>query len=178
MKPKIPFLVLSLLAASTFGHAADAPADKSGGRVEVSFDQPEKFRDVKDSAMGENESSSYLGLFRSYLQDTAPRYLADGQKLSVTFTDIDMAGEYEPWRGGGAMNTRFVKAIYIPRLKFDYRVTDASGAVVKEGQANLSDLNFQNNIGNVIDNSDPLRYEKRLLNDWLRSELGRPAKKK
>jgi hypothetical protein len=178
MKAKISLLLLALLAAAPLTHAADSSNDKSDSRVEVNFDHPDKFRDVKDSSMSNNEDSSYLGLFREYLQSNAPRYLADGQKLTVTFTDIDLAGEYEPWRGGTRSDVRIVKSIYIPRLKFDYRVTDASGAVVKEGQANLSDLNFQQNIANAIDNSDPLRYEKRLLSDWMRSELGRPAKKK
>lgn len=178
MKAKTSLLLLALLAAGPAMRAADSADDKSNGRVEVNFDQPDKFRDVKDSSMGDNASSSYLSQFREYLQSNAPRFLGEGQKLAVTFTDIDMAGEYEPWRGGTRSDVRIVKSIYIPRLKFDYRVTDASGAVVKEGQANLSDLNFQNNIGNAIDNSDSLRYEKRLLNDWLRSELGRPAKKK
>jgi len=154
---------------------AAAPAD-SKARVEVGFDHPEKFTDVKDSSFGsEKGRDSYLALFKEYLQDRAPHYLADGQKLSITFTDIDLAGDFEPARGPDYNDVRIVKDIYPPRLNFTYKVVDASGAVVKEGQEKLIEMAFQM-TANPVNNQDSLRYEKAMLDNWLRAQSWRPKK--
>ncbi len=156
-----------------------AKANDNAARVEVLFNQPENFTDVKDSQMGSDRGrQGYLESFREHLQDNAARRLPEGQRLSVTFTDIDMAGEYEPWRGPNASDVRIIKDIYIPRLKFNYSIIDPQGAVVKEGRAELSEMNFQMTLSGAINNSDPLRYEKQMLDNWMRKELGAPMKKK
>lgn len=172
-KITILFAAVALLSGAAF--AADSKS--SSGQVEVIFDKPENFTDVKDSYMeSEKGRDSILSEFKSYVEERAPKQLAPGQKLAVTFTDIDMAGDFEPWRGPSAQDVRIVKAIYVPRIKLTYRVTDESGAIVKEGKADLTDLNYQMNI-NPMSNSDRLHYEKRLLNDWLRSEFRSLTKK-
>ena len=87
--------------------AADTPA---AGQVEVIFDKPENFRDIKDSSLDtERGREANLAQFRQYLEQRAPRLLAAGQKLSITITDIDMAGEYEPWRGPFVFYVRLIK---------------------------------------------------------------------
>jgi len=174
-KTKIVILLAAagLLSGQLF--AADSKA--ASGQVDITFDKPENFTDVKDSYMdSEKGRDSILAEFKTYVEEYAPKFLGPGMKLAVTFTDIDMAGDFEPWRGPSAQDVRIVKAIYIPRIKLTYRVTDAGGAVVKEGKSELTDLNFQSNI-NPMSNSDRLHYEKRLLNDWLRSEFRSLAKK-
>jgi hypothetical protein len=88
----------------------------------------------------------------------------------MTFTDIDLAGEFEPQRGPDFNNVRIIKDIYPPRLTFTYKLTDASGAVLKEGQEKLVDLSFQMSA-TVIDNNDPLHYEKSMLKDWLNNQF-------
>lgn len=179
MKTRLSVLFGVALSLTTLGHAADAKANENASRVEVLFHEPDKFTDLKDSYMAtESGQQAYMESFREYLQQNAARRLPEGQKLSITFTDIDMAGDFEPWRGPSASDVRIVKGIYIPRLKFIYRITDAQDALVKEGKADLSDLNFQMNLPASINSSDPLRYEKHMLDDWMRSELGARIKKK
>lgn len=179
MKTKLSVLFGAALSLAALGYAADSKSDGYAARVEVLFDHPENFTDLKDSYMATDRGrDAYAETIREYLQQNAARRLPEGQKLSITFTDIDMAGEFEPWRGPAASDVRIIKDIYIPRMKFTYRITDAQDAVIKEGKAELSDLNFQMNLPTSINSSDPLRYEKRLLDDWMRSELGAPAKKK
>jgi hypothetical protein len=90
--------------------------------------------------------------------------------LKVTFTDIDLAGDYEPWRGPQLMDVRIVKSIYPPRLTFTFQLTDESGRVLSEGERKLVDLGFQMRITRSF-NDDLLRYEKDMLTDWLRDEL-------
>jgi len=168
MKTKYAFLAAIFTAAiSVFA----APPTASNIHVDVNFDHPEKFTDVKDSYMDTDRGrDSTLQLFKEYLQERAPRFLAEGQTLAMTFTDIDLAGEFEPQRGPDFNNVRIIKDIYPPRLTFTYKLTDASGAVLKEGQEKLVDLSFQMSA-TVIDNNDPLHYEKSMLKDWLNNQF-------
>lgn len=170
------YLVISLAAALACASASFAapPADQKSP-VDVVFDQPEKFTDVRDSYMGtDNGRDGLLGLLKEHLQQRAPRYLAEGQTLTVTFTDVDLAGDYEPWRGVNYQDVRIVKEIYPPRLTFSYKIADASGAVVKEGQEKLLDLAFQMNA--AFNSQDSLRYEKAMLDNWLRDTFPKPKK--
>jgi hypothetical protein len=90
----------------------------------------------------------------------------------VTFADIDLVGEYEPWRGPQFSDVRIVKSIYPPRFKFAYKITDAAGKTVKEGKEELRDLAFDMRL--TIDRQDPLRYEKDILKDWIQDVTRAP----
>lgn len=148
--------------------AADAP--KATDKVEVIFDHPEKFTDVKDSYIGTDSGRDYiLKQLKDYIVSRAARALPAGDHLSMTFTDIDLAGDFEPWRGPNFDDVRIVKDIYPPGFKFSYSITDENGKVVKQGTENIRDLDFQMRI--TGDRSDPLRYEKDILNDWIISQL-------
>jgi hypothetical protein len=173
MKTKYVFFAAALAAAASVFAAAPAA---STTRVNVIFDHPEKFTDVKDSYIEtEKGRDSILALFKEYLEQRAPRYLADGQTLTVTFTDIDLAGDFEPQRGPSFDDVRVIKDIYPPRLKFTYKLVDADGAVVKEGQENLVDMGFQM-MSNPVDAQDSLHYEKAMLDNWLHKQFGHPKK--
>lgn len=151
--------------------AADAPAADS--RVQVTFSNPDKFTDVRDASMPTKKGeAATLDMIRQYVEQKAVRYLPEGQKLNVTFTNIDLAGEFEPWRGPNMDDVRIVKDIYPPRIDLNYQITDASGKVLKEGKRELRDLSFMMKIS--IRRDDPLRYEKDMLDDWMREDI-RPA---
>jgi hypothetical protein len=96
-----------------------------------------------------------------------------GQRRALT--DVDLAGDYEPWRSGQWADVRIVKDIYPPRLTLAFRLTDAEGKVVKEGKRDLRDIAFLMKMTMGF-RDDPLRHEKALLDDWLSSEW-RPVKK-
>lgn len=160
-------LITLCLAGSAALFAAD---NKNSSRVQVEFREPEKFSDVKDSYLGSDKGrEAILAEIHDFVVDRAGRMLPEGQSLSITFTDIDLAGDYEPGRHPNNDDIRLVKAIYPPRINLSYRVTDASGAVIKEGTKELRDLAFQNRI--TLNQNDRLRYEKDLLTDWFRSEF-------
>lgn len=164
-------LLLGLSAAGALS-AAD-PTTPTDARVTVVFDHPEKYTDLKDDGMdqdNENGQKHYLPQLKEHLEKEAGRLLAPGQKLTVTFSDIDLAGDYEPWRGPQLMDVRIVKAIYVPRLTFTFQLADESGRVLSEGERKLVDLGFQMRITRSF-NNDLLRYEKDMLTDWLRDEL-------
>ena len=151
--------------------AAD-PAPKADARVEVIFASPEKYTDVRDSyTASEMGRQGILDQIRDYMVLEALKYVPAGQKLTVTFTDIDLAGDFEPWRGAQGMDIRIVKDVYPPRIDLEFKLTGPDGAVLKEGKRSLRDLAFMGKLN--IDPRDTLRHEKNLLEDWFRNDLKR-----
>lgn len=170
---------LGLGAATIQAEKAAAKAtDADGGRVQVVFQDPDKFTDVKDGMMESDKGrDAVLDDIKRFIVDRAPDFLGAGQKLVITFTEIDLAGEYEPWRTPPASDIRIVKSIYPPRLDFTYKLVDGTtGATIKEGKEELRDLAFQTRL--TIHRDDPLRYEKDMLLSWMREALREPKGKK
>jgi len=158
-----------VLLAATPGTAR---ADQTDKRVEVIFDHPEKFADVKGDSMNSDKGREImLDQIKDFLVQSGADLLPAGQKLTITFTDIDLAGEYEPWHSGPMRDVRVIKDIYSPRFVFSYKLTDAAGAVLKEDKADLRDLSFMTRM--TINHDDPLRFEKDILGDWIRSIVPR-----
>jgi hypothetical protein len=164
-----------LFAAGVSGVSAATVAapESSSGRVTVNFTEPEKFTDVKDG-MTDYENvrgrERFLPFIREHLEKRAEKLLSPGQKLNVTFTDIDLAGDFEPWHGISFTDVRIVKSVYVPRLTFSFTLTDANGQVLKEGERRLIDGSFQMRLTSGF-SDDSLRYEKEMLNDWLRQDI-------
>jgi hypothetical protein len=172
MKTLVSYALLALLLTSGMAEPAVSP-DPGMGRVTVVFERPEKFTDLKDGMTDfENERGRerFLPFIREHLEKRGERILPEGQKLTVTFTDIDLAGDFEAWHGIAFQDVRIVKPVYVPRLAFSYTLTDADGQVVKQGERRLIDGGFQMRRTSAFD-SDSLRYEKGMLDDWLRQEI-------
>jgi Protein of unknown function (DUF3016) len=157
------------------GAVLDADTAKTEpGNVTVVFDHPEKFTDVKDGYLSTDKGrDGILGDIKEYIVDRATSYLQKGMKLEVKFTDIDLAGDYEPQLGPRFSDVRIMKDIYPPRLDLEFRITDADGKVLSEGKRKLTDLDYLRRV--ILPDNDPLRYEKDILKDWLRGEIGAAA---
>ena len=140
-------------------------------RTTVMFFEPEKFTDVANRAFGDSdqERNETLSDLRTHFIKQANRLLAPGQQLKITFTDIDLAGEFEPWRGGALADVRIVKDIYPPTMKLAFQLKDADGNVLKQGDRTLRDMGFMMTLS--IDRNDPLRFEKELFDNWVRDEF-------
>ena len=89
----------------------------------------------------------------------------------MKITDVDMAGEFHP--PGASRDTRIVKDMYPPRIELEFRLARADGTIEKEGSRKLRYSSFL--WGTSPNNSEAMRYEKSLLDDWLRKEFA-PAK--
>ncbi|MEO6568026.1 MAG: DUF3016 domain-containing protein [Opitutaceae bacterium] len=178
MKTTHIFRALGAVAASAIAGAAlhAASQEKPTPRTEVVFFESERFTDVRDTSTDAPQGRDYiLRELKTYLQERAQDYVPEGAKLSVTVTDIDLAGEFEPWRVGSAADVRIVKEIYPPRIKLSFRLTDAAGDVVKQGERELTNPNFLMMALPTMVN-DPYRHEKALIDDWLSREFTRPKK--
>jgi len=163
-----------VLLAAAPGTAPVDQTNKTGKRVEVTFDHPEKFTDAKQDSMdSEQGRNGILDQIREFMEQRGSDYLPAGFKLAITFTDVDLAGEFEPWRGAQWNDVRIVKEIYPPRFNLSYKLTDPAGKVLKEDKVELRDLSFMTRL--TINPQEPLHFEKDILGQWLQSVV--PSKK-
>ena len=146
--------------------AGALPAD---GPVAVRWENPAAFTEVRPRPAGaQRDDFSWIPALARHLRDSAAGRIADGEQLDITVTDIDLAGDYEPWRNL-SQDVRIVRDIYPPRMRLHFTLRDAQGRVLSEGERRLSDLGFLQ--GSSLLDSDPLRYEKRMIDDWTRREF-------
>lgn len=162
--------IISLLAAALTASASFA-ADSAQSNVNVQFVNNEHYTDVSVSGMGQAASQKIIfSQIRDHIQELANRYLKKGQTLDIRITDIDMAGEFEPWRGPRWDDIRILKDIYPPRINFQYTLTSADGTVLKQGKERLLDANYLMNSLHL--KNDEAYYEEQLFDDWFRDTLG------
>lgn len=168
----IPQRWMTLTPAALALSCAMVALHADAARVHVDWINPADFSDLRQSmCVTDSKPDEWLGDLATYVQHRAEKWMAAGQHLQVTFTDVMRAGVCEPWHGPRWDEVRIVKDIYPPRMDLHYVLTNADGTIVRKGDAKLRDLSFLHR-GTPTSN-DPLRYEKRMLNDWLRGEFNR-----
>lgn len=166
-RPLIAILVLML--AATFNVAAAQPDTTTSSRVSVQYQNPHKFTESQQAGFGHGyDHGNYLEKLKAYLIKQATPMLDPGQHLSITITDIDLAGGYEPWRGPQWDTVRFMRDVYPPRIDLRFKLTGADGQVIRKGKRKLRGLGYLHSQASTPGNSDPLHYDKGLLDRWLR----------
>jgi hypothetical protein len=132
--------------------------------VTVTFDHPEHFTDLKPVNGSEKQFREVtLRQLEAYIKKEAGRWLPAEESLEITVKDIDLAGQVWP---GSPYDQRLVKDVDYPVIRLHYRRLK-DGVVIAEGDEVLKDMDFlrrpvRSRVG------DGLRFEKRLLHDWLR----------
>lgn len=177
----LPALFLgALLAGAADAKSRDVTDPKAPrslpaeGRVDVKWTDPAQFTEIRQSGnRWEAKRGDWVNDLAKYLRKRAEQRLPDSDRLSVTINDIQRAGRYEPWRSSGLSSTRFIRDIYPPRIELQFTLSDANGNVIEQGPRKLTDLTFLMG-SSPVGSSDPLRYEKRLIDDWLNKEFKRP----
>lgn len=163
-------LALITLAGLAACQQLAGDAAKPAGNVVVEFQAMDKFTDFTDEPWSNAlRAEDAAALFREATIKEARRHLTEGQTLKVTFTDVDLAGDDLPSANMGVHAVRIVKTLYPPRIKLTFTLTDATGAVLKQGERSLVDYNFMERADITSDGA--LRYDLRLLREWVRSEL-------
>jgi len=171
MKTRIA-LPLSFMAFVPFALAAlPDTVNYQSPKADITFVHPDKFKDIKDSYMpSEKGQKGLLDIFGKFVVSVADDLIPNGCKLTMTFTDVDFAGDFEPWHGPQSDDIRIVKDIYPPDYKFSWKVTDASGRVLREGTENLRDIDFQMNRS-LADDFGPIQSDKDEIRDWMHRHL-------
>jgi hypothetical protein len=162
-------MLMAPLLTVALGLASVASAQDD--HVTVAIAHPEKFRDFKTSCVARPVDVEALAAqLQRYLKTTATRRLTEGQRVEITVTNIDMAGDIEVWRNPRFCDLRTMKDVYPPRVDVRFRILDADGKEIRAGTRRLVDVNYLDR--SAPSGVDPLRYEKSLLADWLQRELG------
>lgn len=142
-------------------------------RVQVAWAPTDQLSEVKDNPMrrGWLRPDDWKQTLGDYLRKRADLKLPAGQQLEVTVNDIKLAGDFEPWRGPSAQDVRFLTDLYPPRIDLHYKLIASDGNTIREGDSKMRDLAYLQRT--VPTSTDPLRYDKRLIDDWINQEFVR-----
>ena len=155
--------ILKLAFAAWLGAASFA----SAGSIEIKLVDPDSFRDFSVSGMRANRSAPIFEReVTRELERLVAKTIGDGNRLVLEFSDIDMAGEIQPWRSSEGRNIRYMESHYPPRLSFAFEVLDAAGEVLLKGSEELRDPTYLSRMR--IGAADSFRFEVELLRDWIR----------
>ena len=142
-----------------------SPGTNPPDRITVVFQDPDNFTDIRESHSNMN-STADLEELRDFVRKTVESRLAAGTTLTITFLDLDFAGEIRPDKD----NIRVMTDVTPPRAQLKFELRGANGEMLKEGERKLSDMNYQQSVSHMGRN-DPLSYEKQLLKDWITREF-------
>jgi hypothetical protein len=137
--------------------------------VKIVWQSPKDYRDIKSS--GELQSRYEKRLFETLTENInkeAAKILKPNQKLEMTITDVDLAGDMRPTFGATANDLRIIKDIYPPRMTFSYQVLE-NDKVIIAGDEKLSDMGFMGGIQSL--NDKPFMYETKMLTEWLKKTI-------
>ena len=139
-------------------------------QVEVTWEEPKSYRDVKPS----NESRTR---FRERTFKELDEFFTElAEKLSITVTDLDLAGQVWPasfvGMGQSAADVRIIKEIDIPRMSFSYVLSDSDNTVLKSEDVKIKDMMFMNTVNRRLP-SDNLVYEKNMIEDWFNDTIAK-----
>ncbi len=171
---KCRYLIVLMVAMSLFSGVALAKPEASD-RVTVTWAPNSQLTEIKHNPMhfGWMRPKEWKNQLAKYLRREATRVLPPGEQLRVKITDIKLAGDFEPWLGPNMRDVRIIKDIYPPRMSLHFTLTDANGKVIREGDRKLRDLGFLQRPIMGFFSDDPLRYDKRLIANWLHREFRR-----
>jgi hypothetical protein len=163
------FIPTALLVAGSLGWASAALA----GTANVAFVNAPSFSDAGGSTDDERNN---LDALARHVQSLAQRLLPAEQSLKVEVLDVDLAGSVLDSRRGTSL-TRVVRGgADFPRIRLRYSL-EQNGRVVRSGEEALADLNYARGMSGSYRESQPLHYEKRMLEAWFKERLiaGAPA---
>ena len=84
-------------------------------RIAVVFVKPERFTDARRADFKPN-SDSILDAIAKFMQEMEEEILPPDMNLDIRVTDIDLAGNFEPWRRPQSDQVRITNQLYPPRI--------------------------------------------------------------
>ncbi|MYM40993.1 DUF3016 domain-containing protein [Duganella qianjiadongensis] len=144
-----------LLAAALLASGAAA------AQVSVSYVKPEDYADVPRNAI---ERERVLKDFSNYFDSWNAR-LPAGQSLKIEVLDIDLAGRMWPRRNGGEDIRVLNDGADWPRMRLHYTL-EQNGQTLRSGDEQLSNMSYMQRINRYWE-TDTLRYEKQMLDEWF-----------
>lgn len=143
-----------------------APA-ASAATVEVSLRPDYRYLDAGTSRHDEAQNLQRL---TRHLQQLGQQRLPADQTLQVQLVEVDLAGDTWPTHTS-VHELRIARGgADFPRLTLRYALKGADGQVLRSGEDQLADMNYLRRP-ELSRSTDPLRYEKRMLDDWFRARF-------
>ena len=139
------------------------------GTAHVSFVNAQSF---EDAGYARWEEQANLQALSTHLQGLVQRTLPAGQHLKVEVLDVDLAGTVRPSVRGSSVRVLRGGADW-PRIHLRYTL-EADGKPVASGDERIADLNYARGLSSARD-SQPLYYEKRMLDAWFKTRFGEGA---
>ena len=135
------------------------------GQARVTWQEPDGYTDIREGT--DLRDSFRQTLFRDFelLFADLAKQLPDGCMLDITVTDVDLAGEVNPMHFGLWQDIRVIKALYWPRMSFDYKLTDSTGQMLVSGHEDIKDMAFFDR--GVQRRLTRFSFEERMLRDWF-----------
>ncbi len=159
---------ITLLLATFVGITATANAVVNVNMEPVGT----QYRDLAfEGRDGQKANERFAREMTQHMQQLTGDMLPPGAEITITFIEVDMAGNYEPQLDPEFNDVRIMTSIYAPYLEFSYIVSGEDGDVLKTGEAKLTDPAWMNNIRAPFHNSDQLFYEKELMTRWAKEEF-------
>jgi len=160
---------LFLTAAILFALSAPLALSAQPNNVTIQYVSPEKFSDFRIYGRDAQWSASYFtSQISDYLRPMLNRRFP-GAKLTLRFTDINLAGGYSNSSRGGR-NVRVTGGAIAPaRMSFVFLLQDSSDRTLASGSTRITDTSNPSSLANRQRGSGSLYYEKRMLEKWLRS---------
>jgi hypothetical protein len=157
------------LSASFVLAAAGVAA--AGPGVQVTFVQPERYADAAyaRASAGELERAEVQRDIEEHLQRLAERRLRPDEALQIEVLEVDLAGQFEPFRFAPGSDVRVFRDVSWPRLRLRYTLKHGD-AVADSGEEQLADMNYLASF-NRYAKSDRLRYEKAMLDAWFEKRI-------
>jgi hypothetical protein len=141
----------------------------AAGEVKVSWQEPEKFTDIRPS--NEIRSDFQSRLFKEFDQIFAElaKKLPDGYQWDVTVTDVDLAGDVRPFFHSSNTEIRVIKELYWPRMSFNFELKDAQGNTVASGKEDVKDMAFLMRT-TISSGNNSFQYEEQMLKSWFNTQ--------
>ena len=170
-----------MLLATTAGLVWLAPmigygltVNPSRAEVTVEFVAMDQLTDIQQGSVPFGRLDSVvLEEIEKQFRDTAQKYLPAEYSLQVRVTDIDLAGDREPWPPVNG-EYRIMRDIYPPRINFEYSIMDANERIVAAGSETLRDINYQQNFkATYFDLNKTAPYVSDLVAIWIKGKMRR-----
>lgn len=153
--------------------SAAAYQEATSARVQVAWAPLEQLSELKNNPpnRGWLRPDEWMQSLGDQLRKSADRILPAGQQLRVRIDDVSLAGRFEPLYRAGQQDVRIMREVYPPWMNLHFVLLAPDGTTLREGDAKLRDSSYLRRAV-AANPSDPLRFDKRMIDDWLRREFG------
>ena len=139
------------------------------GEVAIHFVSPEKFTDFRIYGLDVQWSAPFFA--RQISDDLRPMLNQQfpGSKLTLRFTDINLAYNYRV-SVRGERGVRVVRSPIAPeRMLIVFLLQDRNGGTLASGSTRITDTSSHNALARRRSGSELLYCEKQMLERWLKS---------